>query len=93
MLHFDSPPNRPPFSSSYMLLIYFRFTFTEKDLGDLEKVIIGHDNSGAGAAWMLTQVLVKSIRTNDLYLFPCGQWFDKSSGDLKIVRELPVAKN
>lgn len=42
---------------------------------------------------MCAQVLVKSIRTNDLYLFPCSQWFDKASGDGKLVRELPVAKN
>lgn len=45
-----------------------KFTFTEKDLGDLEKIIIGHDNSGAGAAWMCTQVLIRSVRTNDIYV-------------------------
>jgi hypothetical protein len=34
---------------------------------------------------MLNQVLVRSVRTNDLWLVPISQWFDKGSGDGYIV--------
>lgn len=32
------------------------FTFTAKNVGQVERIYIGHDNKGLGAAWHLTQV-------------------------------------
>ena len=31
------------------------------DLGDVEKVIIGHDGDGAGAGWFLDKVVIKPL--------------------------------
>jgi hypothetical protein len=60
------------------------------DLGDLTKIRIGHDNKGLGAGWFLDKVVVKNLRTDDEFVFPCNNWLDKAEGDRQIVRELAV---
>ncbi|CAF0968400.1 unnamed protein product [Rotaria sp. Silwood1] len=62
------------------------------DVGDfIEKIRIGHDNSGFGPAWHLNHVeirrLIKGEKTNT-YVFQCNRWFAKTEDDGSIVREL-----
>jgi hypothetical protein len=61
----------------------------EDDLGELSKVIIGHDNSGPGPAWYLDEVIINEGARS--WRFPCNKWLDATEGDHKIERELPVA--
>ena len=42
-----------------------RFVFECGDLGDIEKVIVGHDGKGIGAGWFLDKVVVKVIDSDD----------------------------
>ncbi|XP_071954737.1 lipoxygenase homology domain-containing protein 1-like [Antedon mediterranea] len=57
-------------------------------LGALDKLRIGHDNSGFGAAWFLDKIIVDDTSLNKTYKFPCNRWFAKDEDDGKISREL-----
>eukprot|EP01119_Soliformovum_irregulare_P003103 TRINITY_DN133_c0_g1_i3.p1 TRINITY_DN133_c0_g1~~TRINITY_DN133_c0_g1_i3.p1 ORF type:complete len:710 (+),score=244.05 TRINITY_DN133_c0_g1_i3:779-2908(+) len=58
------------------------------DLGDLQKLTIGHDGKGFGDGWFLDKVFVTNEVSGQRWVFPCGQWLDKSEGDRKIERTL-----
>ncbi|KAG1672531.1 hypothetical protein FOA52_002840, partial [Chlamydomonas sp. UWO 241] len=45
-------------------------------IGDIEKVVIWHDNKGLGAAWHLQQVDVFNPATQRTYCFPCNEWLE-----------------
>uniref|UniRef100_A0A6B2KZF9 PLAT domain-containing protein n=1 Tax=Arcella intermedia TaxID=1963864 RepID=A0A6B2KZF9_9EUKA len=63
------------------------FAFQSVDLGDLKRIVIRHDNSGAGPAWFLDKVIIESGAGGKWY-FPCGRWLDKSGDDKQISREI-----
>merc|ERR1711988_1514658 len=64
------------------------------ELGKLEKISIGHDNSGFGAGWMLDSVTVTHQGPGELkgerFHFPCGRWLDDEEDDKLTTRILPV---
>jgi len=64
------------------------FRFDCMDLGDLKKILIGHDGTGPGAGWYLQDVSIKNERTGWEWNFPCGRWLDKKEDDGLIEREL-----
>ncbi|EDQ93112.1 uncharacterized protein MONBRDRAFT_31037 [Monosiga brevicollis MX1] len=68
------------------------FKFELLDLGDLSRILVGHDNKGMGAAWFLdyVEVEVPSIRTR--WKFPCSRWFSKSQDDGLTEREIYAEK-
>jgi hypothetical protein len=61
------------------------------DLGALTMVRLGHDNAGISPGWLVEKVIVKNLRTDEVYNFPVNQWFAKGEGDSKIVRDIEVA--
>ncbi len=68
-----------------------------EDVGEtIEKLRIGHDNSGFGAAWHLNKVEVRRLLENTkgsrTYVFPCNRWFSRKEDDGEIVRELVPAQ-
>ncbi|KAM4746369.1 lipoxygenase homology domain-containing protein 1 [Anableps anableps] len=58
------------------------------DLGDLEKLRIGHDNSGGSSGWFLDWVEVDAPSQGQRLRFPCGRWLDKGEDDGAIMRDL-----
>jgi len=55
-----------------------KFEFDCQDLGDLRRVIIGHDNTGIGSAWKLTKVEVEEMTgLKRKWFAPCGKWLKK----------------
>ncbi len=54
------------------------FSIAAVDLGQLEKIRIGHDNSGAAPGWFLERVEVEHPETLTAWTFPCDKWLDKS---------------
>ena len=69
------------------------FKIEALDLGQLTRLVIGHDNKGLfGAAWMLDRVEVTNMSDQSTVTFPCNEWFDKKKGDKKIERDLFPAK-
>ncbi|XP_027629674.1 lipoxygenase homology domain-containing protein 1-like [Tupaia chinensis] len=62
-------------------------------LGDLYKIVIGHDGLGPGNGWYLDDVVIKDPTTNHEYAFFCHRWLDQGEDDKKIVRELYARDN
>ncbi|XP_077798945.1 oxygen-regulated protein 1 isoform X2 [Macaca mulatta] len=62
-------------------------------LGDLCKIVIGHDGLGPGNGWFLDDVVIKDPTTNYEYAFFCHRWLDQGEDDCKIVRELYARDN
>ncbi|XP_067084534.1 lipoxygenase homology domain-containing protein 1 [Osmerus mordax] len=64
------------------------FTVEAVDMGDLEKLRIGHDNSGGSPGWFLDWVEIDAPSQGLRLTFPCGRWLDKSEDDGATVRDL-----
>ncbi|KAH3767689.1 hypothetical protein Pelo_458 [Pelomyxa schiedti] len=67
------------------------FQFECVDLGELQKIIIGHDNSGVNAAWYLEKVVIREQDSGKIWHFPCGRWFARDEEDHFTERELPAS--
>ncbi|KAM7415994.1 hypothetical protein PAMA_018188 [Pampus argenteus] len=68
------------------------FTVEAVDLGDLEKLRIGHDNSGGSSGWFLDWVEIDAPSQGQRLRFPCGRWLDKGEDDGATVRDLYPAE-
>ncbi|XP_011477254.1 lipoxygenase homology domain-containing protein 1-like [Oryzias latipes] len=68
------------------------FTVEAVDLGDLQKLRIGHDNSGSSPGWFLDWVEIDAPSQGQKMRFPCGRWLDKGEDDGAIVRDLNPAE-
>jgi hypothetical protein len=64
-----------------------------QSLGDLQRIHIGHDNSGFGSAWFLDKVVIEDEHTGKQYTFFGQRWLDKSQGDGKIECDLYEGRN
>eukprot|EP01052_Picozoa_sp_SAG31_P069219 SAG31_NODE_28041_length_416_cov_0.823344_1_plen_138_part_11 len=64
------------------------------NLGKIQKLQIGHDNSGRHPGWMLDMVLIEDLSKMEIkraslrWTFRCNRWFDKLDGDGLTVRWL-----
>ncbi|KAM6289832.1 lipoxygenase homology domain-containing protein 1 [Aegotheles albertisi] len=58
------------------------------DLGELKKLRIRHDNSGASPSWFLERVEIVDLKESTTYYFPCQRWLAVEEDDGQIVREL-----
>jgi len=68
-----------------------KFQVDTVDLGELKKIIIGHNNAGLGADWFLQNVSVRNEINGKDYHFPCGRWFSKNVDDKLIEREITLS--
>ncbi|XP_069756440.1 DENN domain-containing protein 5A isoform X4 [Narcine bancroftii] len=62
--------------------------FECQNLGKLTTVLIGHDNSGLYAKWLVDCVVVRNEITGHAYKFPCGRWLGKGVDDGSLERIL-----
>ncbi|KAH9519113.1 Lipoxygenase y domain-containing protein 1 [Bulinus truncatus] len=74
-----------------------KFIVEMEDVGEsIEKLRIGHDDSGFGAAWHLEKVEVRRLHNSGkgsvTYTFPCNRWLAKNEDDGAIERELLPVK-
>ena len=70
------------------------FTVKCKNLGVIERCIIGHDNTGIGAAWHLDSVEVLSVNTMQEIVFPHRGWLSLKEPPYKTrVVLLPADQN
>ncbi|KAH0627806.1 hypothetical protein JD844_008220 [Phrynosoma platyrhinos] len=74
-----------------------QFIVELEDVGDiLEKIRIGHDNSGINPGWHLTKVQIRRLLRNgkgsEKTTFPCDKWLATSEDDGEIMRELVPSK-
>ncbi|XP_059150632.1 lipoxygenase homology domain-containing protein 1-like isoform X2 [Physella acuta] len=66
------------------------FILTCPKLGRLDRIRIGHDNSGPNAGWFLDKIIVDDVQAKTVYNFPCQRWLAKDEDDGAITRELYV---
>ncbi|XP_053384453.1 lipoxygenase homology domain-containing protein 1-like isoform X6 [Mercenaria mercenaria] len=57
-------------------------------LGRLDRLRIGHDNSGFGPGWYLDKVIVDDLDNSITYEFPCSRWLALDEDDGLIFRDL-----
>ena len=57
------------------------------DLGEIDRIVIGHDNSGFAPGWFLDKVIIHAGDGSTKF-FHCGRWFASSEDDGLVVREL-----
>ncbi|XP_039768465.1 oxygen-regulated protein 1 [Ornithorhynchus anatinus] len=64
-------------------------------LGELKKVLVGHDGTGPGNGWFLEKIVIRFKEKQDEQevVFPCNRWLDEYQDDGKIERELPAGKS
>ncbi|CAF4496641.1 unnamed protein product, partial [Rotaria sp. Silwood2] len=84
-----------------------KFKIEAPDIGQIEKIRIGHHSENFASAWYLEKVLIqrylskpfdKRKRVSDVnveeYWFVCQQWFDSDQHDKQTIRELlPTNEN
>ncbi|XP_076420081.1 oxygen-regulated protein 1 isoform X5 [Peromyscus maniculatus bairdii] len=63
------------------------------NLGNLCKIVIGHDGLGPGNGWFLEDIVIRDPTTNNEYAFFCHRWLDEGEDDGKIVREMYARDN
>lgn len=67
------------------------FTVNSNPIGDIQRIRIGHDNSGPGPGWFAEKIVVEGKEgVSGRWEFPCGRWFSDSEDDRSIVRDLVV---
>lgn len=67
------------------------FAIETRELGELYKIRIRHDDSGRNSGWFLDRVLITNEDTGKEWLFPCGRWLARDEDDGQIGRVLSVA--
>ena len=68
------------------------FLITTPDcLGRLEYIRIWHDNTGKSPSWLLSQVVVRDIETDEKFFFLSNNWLACDEGDGQVDRIIPVA--
>ena len=57
------------------------FTIQTPDLGNIEYIEIGHDNSGKKPGWYLEKVKITNVSDGQCWNFNCNRWLAKDEGD------------
>ena len=64
------------------------FEFDNNNVGQIQKLRVGHDNAGLGPGWHLARIMVENLNTGECVTFECNRWFDRKEDDGQIEREL-----
>ncbi|KAM9102483.1 lipoxygenase homology domain-containing protein 1 [Sarcophilus harrisii] len=64
------------------------FTLETMDIGEINRLIIGHDSSGMSAGWFLGSIQIRVPRQGKKYTFPVNRWLDKNAADGRTEVEL-----
>ena len=62
----------------------------DKQLGDIQSVRIGHDNSGNGPSWFLEEIVILDKQTNHSWTFTVSGWLALERGDGRTERLLQL---
>ena len=57
-------------------------------VGELNKILIAHDNKGMAAGWFLDRIIIEDVHLDVQYEFPCYKWLAKDEDDKQISRYL-----
>uniref|UniRef100_G1RKM4 Lipoxygenase homology domain-containing protein 1 n=1 Tax=Nomascus leucogenys TaxID=61853 RepID=G1RKM4_NOMLE len=57
------------------------FTLETLNIGNINRLVIGHDSTGMHASWFLGSVQIRVPRQGKQYTFPANRWLDKNQAD------------
>jgi molecular chaperone DnaK (HSP70) len=67
---------------------------TKEEISKIDKIKIGHDNSGFAPGWHLNRVEVLNKNSGLNYLFKCNEWLSATESDFQTERILfPLSEN
>nr|KAF6422946.1 lipoxygenase homology domains 1 [Rousettus aegyptiacus] len=64
------------------------FTLETLNIGNISRLVIGHDSTGMHASWFLSSVQIRVPRQGKQYTFPANRWLDKNQADGRLQVEL-----
>ena len=65
------------------------FRLEAPDIGRMQRILIGHDGSGAGSAWYLEEVRISVPTRGENYLFLARRWLDDDKGGREVELSRP----
>lgn len=63
-----------------------------KDIGEIYKIRIGHDNSGEDPRWYVEEVLLENMATCELLCLAVDSWISDRENDGDTWKEVPVIR-
>uniref|UniRef100_A0A5F8GTD3 Lipoxygenase homology PLAT domains 1 n=1 Tax=Monodelphis domestica TaxID=13616 RepID=A0A5F8GTD3_MONDO len=64
------------------------FTLETVDIGEINRLVIGHDSTGLSPGWYLGSIQIRVPRQGKKYTFPVNRWLDKNAADGRTEVEL-----
>ncbi|CAF3251609.1 unnamed protein product [Rotaria sp. Silwood2] len=64
------------------------FTIECPTIGELNQILIAHNNQGFAPSWFLDRILIEDVNAHHIYEFPCNRWLAKTEDDKQIARFL-----
>uniref|UniRef100_G3QS54 Lipoxygenase homology domain-containing protein 1 n=1 Tax=Gorilla gorilla gorilla TaxID=9595 RepID=G3QS54_GORGO len=64
------------------------FTLETLNIGNINRLVIGHDSTGMHASWFLGSIQIRVPRQGKQYTFPANRWLDKNQADGRLEVEL-----
>ena len=55
-------------------------------MGELKKILIGHNNKGSAPGWFLERIFIEDMEENRIYEFTCEKWLATDEDDGQISR-------
>lgn len=75
---------------------YFPFSFVLqinlKDIGEIYKIRIGHDNRGKDPRWYLEEIRLENIATRELFCLTVDSWIAENENGGDTWKEMPVVR-
>lgn len=63
-----------------------------KDIGEIYKIRIGHDNSGKDPRWYLEEIQLENIDTCELFCLTVDSWIAENENDGDTWKEMPIVR-
>jgi len=57
------------------------FTIECLNVGELNKILIAHNNKGRAPGWFLDRILIEDLNEHRIYEFPCNKWLATDEDD------------
>ncbi|WP_421947479.1 PLAT/LH2 domain-containing protein [Phaeodactylibacter xiamenensis] len=68
------------------------YSYELPDVGNIESIVLYHDNTGKKPGWFCESVTILNTRTGEEWYFNVNKWFATSAGDGKIRRRIYPTK-
>lgn len=75
-----------------LFLFSFELQISLKDIGEIYKIRIGHDNGGKDPSWYLEEIRLESMDSHELFCLSVDAWIAENDHDGDTWREMPIMR-